>query len=109
MKRDRSTHGGRGRDGEHHDEYRICPSESPSLRTVFSVVDATGRDQDELRPLYEVIDPDALDTLVRDSAADVRLTFRYEGCEVRIDDERVRVRVAAAETIDSDPDPPEPE
>jgi hypothetical protein len=109
MKRDRSTHDGGGRDGEHHDEYRIRPSESPSLRTVFSVVDATGRDQDELRPLYEVIDPDALDTLVRDSAGSVRLTFRYEGCEIRIDDERVRVGEAAVDAAYDDPDPSDPE
>ncbi len=37
----------------------------------------------ELPPLYEVVDPDALDSVVE---AGLSVSFRYAGCEVHVED-----------------------
>ena len=98
MKRNRSVREGGGNDYEVYDEFRIRPVEEPSFRVVRSVAATTGRECDELRPLYDVIDPDALDALVGGSEAAPRIEFRYEGCHVRVDAERVLVRAIGSVT-----------
>ena len=102
MRRNRTGHDGGWTDDEACDECRIRPFESPSHRTVRSVAEATGRGHDELRPLYDVIDPDALDELIGGSGADVRIEFRYEGCHVRVGGDRVLIADGAAAEFDSD-------
>lgn len=63
---------------------------SPSTSVVTAVADATGQDTETLRPLFEVIDPDALDALFeatderRTGATDGFVTFEYNGCSVRV-------------------------
>jgi hypothetical protein len=57
-------------------------------KTSHRVVEAlaTARDVDPLRlnpPLYEVVDVEALDRLVKTGVT--RVTFTYEGHEVRVD------------------------
>lgn len=55
-----------------------------SERVIHAVADETGTDPLDLPPLYETIDPDALDALI-DSLSDGELTFRYTGCAVTIE------------------------
>jgi len=60
-----------------------------SERVVAEVARATGRDEITLPPLYDVIDPDALDALV-DSARKVEVSFVYAGYEITVEsDERI--------------------
>ena len=63
------------------------------IETVVSAVaDAEGVSPLELRPLAEVIDPDALNTLVRSGSQDVTIEFTYHEYCVRVDgDGRVTV------------------
>ncbi len=64
--------------------------ESVSIAVVSAVARRAGVDPVELRPLYDVVDTEALDTLF---TADVgTLTFPYEGYLVTVDaDGSVRV------------------
>lgn len=69
------------------DTLRTDSSDDPiSHRVVDAVADATGVDPLDLPPLYERVDPDALDALFRDaggaSVASVR--FEFSGCEVLV-------------------------
>lgn len=59
--------------------------ELPSTATVMAVAAAAGVEPDALPPLYDTIDPDALDDLFRSPHAirsDVRVSFTYAGCDV---------------------------
>lgn len=85
-------------DGQEPVEYTIGAGEEVSEAVIMAVAATTGadpmtRDPGELRELddlYDVLDPDALDTLFRgpeDEAGpeELRLVFRYGGCEVTVD------------------------
>lgn len=53
---------------------------------VRSVAEGTGADLDELPPLYDVVDPDALETLLDgDERVPISVRFTYAGHRVRID------------------------
>lgn len=54
-----------------------------SERVVRQVAASTGRDPLDLPILHDVVDPDALDTLI-EGASDGRVTFTYAGREVTI-------------------------
>jgi len=64
--------------------------ERPSRSVIESVAEANETEPDRLRPLYDVIDPDALDAMFdpdadRDrSAANASVSFRFEGCAVTV-------------------------
>jgi len=64
---------------------------TPSWSVVETVAAATGADPRSMRPLYEVVDPDALDRVVGQKSGSDRwsldgcVTFRFEGCEVAVD------------------------
>jgi len=64
--------------------------EQPSEAVVAAVAEATDRDKTDLRPLFERVDPDALDRLFAPTAGDAgrasngRVRFRFEGCDVSI-------------------------
>lgn len=51
---------------------------------VSAVADAEGVSPLELRPLASVIDPDALNTLLRGNRGDRTIEFTYHGYRVRI-------------------------
>lgn len=58
-----------------------------SERVVSAVADSTGTDPLSLDPLYEVVDPDALDALIepsqpRPDRSGPRISFTYCGCDV---------------------------
>ncbi|WP_164471144.1 HalOD1 output domain-containing protein [Halorubrum sp. CSM-61] len=59
----------------------------PSVRVVESVADALETAPEELGPLYEAIDPDALDRLFESPHrfASGRVTFAFEGRTVTVD------------------------
>ncbi|WP_124196185.1 HalOD1 output domain-containing protein [Natrarchaeobius chitinivorans] len=79
--------------------------ESPSESVVIAVSNVTGKsitpeigsDEDEvaaLSPLYEAIDPDALNTLLTPEPGEQTnclMPFQYEGCSITIDDDAVTV------------------
>ena len=83
-----------GVDGEGADAdsvvYRRSDGESSAHSVVQAVAEATQRDPTQLRPLYEVIDTDALDDLIdggseRVQAPDeLRIDFQFEGCQVAV-------------------------
>lgn len=64
--------------------------ESPGARVVDALAAVTGKSPTQLRPLYEVIDPDALDRFLDDApiapdrSPDRAVSFRYEGCTVTV-------------------------
>lgn len=95
-------------EGETRSEYRYEYSrdERPSQAVVASVAKATGRPTvpnedtggddgaDALPPLYEVIDPDALDALVPpedDHGTNFLLTFTYDDYTVTVEKRTVTV------------------
>lgn len=60
-----------------------------SYRVVSEVATATDADPADLRPLHDVIDPDALEALFDDAdgtkLAEGYVSFNYEGHIVRVD------------------------
>lgn len=55
----------------------------PSVRVVEAVADRTDADPTTMAPLYDAIDPDALDALV-DSLGEGYLGFEFAGCRVTV-------------------------
>lgn len=61
-----------------------------SEAVVGAVAEATGEDPTSMRPLYEVVDPDALDRLFEPGSTPSRqspvgrVSFRYNGCDVTV-------------------------
>jgi hypothetical protein len=73
--------------------YDLEPEETPSEAVVKAVAAVTGRSVTELSPLYETIDPDALDLLfsrgfVQQSGT---LTFTWNGCDVTVEHGEIRI------------------
>lgn len=62
----------------------------PSTAVIEAIADHEGRDPMDLeQPLYEVIDPDALDALTGNGAtgqapAEIAVEFTYNGCRVSV-------------------------
>lgn len=70
--------------------YRIGEDETPSEAVTYALMELDSDDAPPLerqQPLYEVVDPDALDDLFDTNGrgdATGRVTFRYEGYEVTV-------------------------
>lgn len=69
---------------------RAATNQAVSQEVISAVANVTGSDPTSLEPLYQVIDPDALDTLLESNGpshnrSPVRISFNYCGCEVEID------------------------
>ncbi|MCU4799208.1 hypothetical protein OB920_02320 [Halobacteria archaeon HArc-gm2] len=86
--------------------YTRDPDESPSESVVRTVAAVTGTEPTRMDPLYESIDPDALDTVVESTATAAgtqsntrsSVRFRYQGRTVTIHaDGRTVVSPAAAD------------
>jgi hypothetical protein len=56
----------------------------PSTAVVESVAAAVGRDPVAIGPLYESVDPDALDALVLSDAGAVTISVTLAGCQVTV-------------------------
>jgi hypothetical protein len=68
--------------------YRAAPGERNSEAVVAAVSSVSGIDETELTPIYEVVDPEALDSLFRARggiAADGHVAFEYESYRVRVE------------------------
>lgn len=66
-------------------EYRATydwTSMEPSTGVIEAVADVTNRESLALSPLYDSIDPDALDSLFRLSDEEVSVSFTYAGFEI---------------------------
>ncbi|WP_254766136.1 HalOD1 output domain-containing protein [Salinilacihabitans rarus] len=70
-------------------ETTVGPDERASVCVAVAAAAASGRPVDELGPLYDVVDPDALDALVAhtgrtDAPGEQLVAFPYEGFEVQL-------------------------
>ena len=68
------------------------PDERPSHAVYTSVASLAGCSPLELRPLGEVIDPEAIDTCFHESTAITQLSFVYCGYAVTVTQEEIQVR-----------------
>lgn len=65
------------------DDFWFENASRPSEAVVMAVADQTGQDATEMTPLYDVIDPDALDALFQGDKPG-RVSFDYAGCKVTV-------------------------
>lgn len=75
--------------------YTIDEDERPSVAVVLAVASLTNTPVLELDPLYDVVDPEQLDTVVSDADGDFEagpVTFDFGGCRVSVTGDEVRVR-----------------
>jgi|AntRauTorcE11898_2_1112593.scaffolds.fasta_scaffold28875_2 hypothetical protein len=56
---------------------------------VRAVAEREGVSETDLTPLYHVVDPEALDSMVTHTDTTVRISFDYEGYTVTIEDETI--------------------
>ena len=71
-----------------------APEETPVEAVVLMIAALENREVSELPPLYDTVDPDAINALfIADQTHDVlQLRFRYCGYEIEVDPISVRVR-----------------
>jgi hypothetical protein len=60
-------------------------TDRPSVRVVRAVAAAKGVDFDDLEPLSEVVDLEAIDDLFTNSSADLRVEWTLDGFVVAVD------------------------
>jgi len=60
------------------------------VQVLELVAQVTGRPVLELPALYDTVDSEAMDVIVRDGSG-ITAVFEYAGCLVRIDDEQITV------------------
>lgn len=66
-----------------------------TIRVVEQVAEKLGSLPEELPPLYEAIDPEALDAIFNSASNPVTVTFSYCGCTVTMTGDRhVTIEVA---------------
>lgn len=61
------------------------------LTIAAAISEATDREMEDVPPLYDSVDPDALSTVVLDSADEVNLEFEHAGCQVLVAEGSVTV------------------
>lgn len=54
-----------------------------------AISEATDREMEDIPPLYDSVDPDALSTIVLDRADEMNVEFEHAGCRVTVADGRV--------------------
>lgn len=72
---------------------------SPSTGVVEAVLDLEGKDPNEITSLYDVLDPDALDSFIESwggSGEPHRVSFSYEGYSIEVHSDR-RIRLVPNE------------
>lgn len=77
--------------------YILDDNETVTEGVTAAVAAAKNEDGTTLPPLYDVIDPDSLDSLFETGTDDIRVVFQYAGYYVRVNGEG---RVALAEASD---------
>lgn len=86
--------------------YDIDRSELPSTTVIMTVADAMGVEPDALPPLYDTVEPDALDDIflsAKRAARDVLVAFSFNGCEVTVESNGVITVELQDETRSSRP------
>lgn len=80
-------------------EILVTPDQTEPIshQVVEAVAEAEGATPLELEPLYDSVDPDALDALARRGSSDVAIEFTYENYRVRVGDSN-RVRIESLPT-----------
>lgn len=87
---DETAHGAGSRESRHVRE--ATGGEPVATQVVVAVSDVLGTAADDLRPIAEVLDADALnDLFARNRGTDVTVRFQYERCSVIVDDETIAV------------------
>jgi hypothetical protein len=85
----------------------VCQSGDVSETVVTTVAQATGADPLEMVPLYNVIDPDALNAIFDPAGTaqppSVKVSFRMAGCDVVVDADG---EVVVTPPADAEPAPP---
>lgn len=76
-----NVHGGDHRATQLYDR---SPDEPITTAVTMAVTDVLDRDIESLRPLGEVLDADALESLSESSDESVEIEFEYENCLVTI-------------------------
>lgn len=68
---------------------------APSMAVISAVADALDADPLELDPLFDTLDTDALDNLLReDGGSPIHVSFAFAGCEITMSgDGRIRLAV----------------
>ncbi|MFW5938032.1 MAG: HalOD1 output domain-containing protein [Halanaeroarchaeum sp.] len=64
-----------------------------SCLVVTSIADVTGQDPADLDPLWDSVDPDALDSFVAhasETSTPYQLTFQYQGYTVTVENRSLR-------------------
>lgn len=85
--------------------YRVDLDESArsmSCVVVEGIADVTDQDPERLDPLWESVDPEALDSFVAhasESATAYQITFRYQGYTVEVVDDHQLRFVPTEETL----------
>ncbi|MEZ3117166.1 HalOD1 output domain-containing protein [Halobaculum sp. MBLA0147] len=73
-------------------ERETTSEEAVSTGVVIAVSEVLGTTADDLRPIGEVLDADALDSLVAgDGETDVSVRFQYERCSVVVTGDSITV------------------
>ncbi|WP_311171406.1 HalOD1 output domain-containing protein [Halobellus ordinarius] len=63
-------------------KYDISPDESVAQAVVMSVSEFENTAFSDLPPIYETIDPDALNTIFTDEEATIHLSFSYSNSHI---------------------------
>ncbi|WP_071933057.1 HalOD1 output domain-containing protein [Halodesulfurarchaeum formicicum] len=78
-------------------------NEGLAYRVIEAVAQKSGKSPESLSPpLYDVIDPDALDALMAHSSEDVRVSFKYNGYNVQVSGDGT-VSVTSSDAMEPDP------
>lgn len=70
--------------------YHIDENERPSMAVVRAISAVANTPSEELEPLHETVDPDALDT-VFEADNEMYVAFQYDKYQVEIDDDEVKI------------------
>lgn len=78
--------------------YTIDDDESPSEAIVSAVATVTGKEILDLDPLYQIIDPDHLNSLyetISSRGGTAEIAFEFNNCQVTVTHEKIHVREIA--------------
>ncbi|PGF13876.1 hypothetical protein CP556_22525 [Natrinema sp. CBA1119] len=69
----------------------LIQNKPPVNAVTEAVAEATDSNPLELPPLYDAIDPDALNTLFNGSETNIQVLFQYAGFEIVVQDGEVEI------------------
>ncbi|WP_224450594.1 HalOD1 output domain-containing protein [Haloprofundus salilacus] len=88
------------------DQYTIEPNKSLSYNVISAVATTTGIPPEQMEPLYNAIDPDALDQLFGmpsetfRCSQEIAISFQYEGYLVTVQNGR---QITVSPRVDTNP------